>query len=300
MDLNYIKEFVLLANINNFQEAADSLFISQSTLSRHIQALEKELQNKLFDRTTRTVCLSEFGRFFLPYAQDMVCIEQDFYNEFYQIHKHAYETIRVAVIPAMAPYHFTDVLARFQKSHSHYRLEITEIDSLDNLVEDLLRNIVDFALIHEPESMDKRLQKMPFVHDRLTAAVPDSHPLAKQKSVSLFQMKNETFLTMPMQSIVTENFISACRRTGFSPGIGYSGHKEDVILSLVQNQFGIGIISRITAEYTRHDQVRLIDIIPEISTSVSLVYAKNLRKTTGREAFLKCCREISDLYFSQK
>lgn len=158
MDLNYIKEFVLLANINNFQEAADSLYISQSTLSRHIQTLEKELQNKLFDRTTRTVRLSEFGRFFLPYAQDMICIEQDFYNEFYQV-----------------------------------------------------RNVFDFALIHEPESMDKRLQKMPFVHDWLTAAVPDSHPLARQKSVSLFQMKNESFLTMPMQSTVSRTFLSACR-----------------------------------------------------------------------------------------
>ena len=63
-----IREFVFLANINNFQEAADALYISQSTLSRHIQSLENELQNKLFDRTTRSVQLSEFGKFFLPYA----------------------------------------------------------------------------------------------------------------------------------------------------------------------------------------------------------------------------------------
>ena len=265
MDLNHIKEFVLLANINNFQEAADSLYISQSTLSRHIQSLEKELQNKLFERTTRTVRLSEFGKFFLPYAQEMVCIEQDFYNEFYQIHKQVYEVIRVSTIPAMAPYHFTDVLARFQKEHPNYLLEITEITALDSLYEDLLRNVIDFALIHEPEAMDQRLQKMPFVHDWLAAAVPESHPLAK--------------------------------RNGFSPSIAYSGHKEDVLLSLVQNSFGIGILSRITAEYTRHEQICLLDIVPKIPTSLSLVYRKDMRKTTGKTEFLKCCQEVSDFYF---
>lgn len=297
MDLNHIKEFVLLANINNFQEAADSLYISQSTLSRHIQSLEKELQNKLFERTTRTVRLSEFGKFFLPYAQEMVCIEQDFYNEFYQIHKQAYEIIRVATIPAMAPYHFTDVLARFQKKHPNYRLKITEITSLDTLYEDLIRNVIDFALIHEPDVMDKRLQKMPFVHDWLTAAISETHPLAGNENISLFQLKNETFLTMPMHSIVSRNFLSACKRNGFSPAIGYSGHKEDVILSLVKNSFGIGILSRITAEYTRHDQVRLLDIVPRIPTSLSLVYRKDMRKTTGKTEFLKCCQEVSDFYF---
>ena len=297
MDLNHIKEFVLLANINNFQEAADSLYISQSTLSRHIQSLEKELQNKLFERTTRTVRLNEFGKFFLPYAQEMVCIEQDFYNEFYQIHKQVYEVIRVSTIPAMAPYHFTDVLARFQKEHPNYRLEITEITALDSLYEDLLRNVIDFALIHEPEAMDQRLQKMPFVHDWLAAAVPESHPLAKRKTVSLLQLKNETFLTMPLNSIVSRNFLSACKRNGFSPSIAYSGHKEDVLLSLVQNSFGIGILSRITAEYTRHEQICLLDIVPKIPTSLSLVYRKDMRKTTGKTEFLKCCQEVSDFYF---
>ena len=103
MELNYIREFVFLANINNFQEAADALYISQSTLSRHIQSLENELQNKLFDRTTRSVQLSEFGKFFLPYAQELVCVGQDFYNDFFQINKQPYEIIRLAAIPAMAP-----------------------------------------------------------------------------------------------------------------------------------------------------------------------------------------------------
>ena len=297
MDLNHIKEFVLLANINNFQEAADTLYISQSTLSRHIQSLEEELQNPLFERTTRMVQLSEFGKFFLPYAQEMVCIEQDFYNEFFQIQKKPYEIIRVATIPAMAPYHFTDVLARFQKENPNYRLEIKEISMLEGLYDELARHVIDFALIHEPEAIDQRLQKLSFANDKLVAVMPDDHPLASRDTVSLLQLKNEHFLTMPMQSIVCRHFLAACKKSGFTPGIRYSGHKEDVILSLVENHFGIGILSKITAKYTRHEKVCLVDIIPDIPVLLSLVYARNQRKTTGKRAFLQYCKEISDQYF---
>ena len=66
MEIEYIRQFALLARDCHFQSAADELFISQSTLSKHIAALEKELGQKLFHRTTRQVELTDFGRAFLP------------------------------------------------------------------------------------------------------------------------------------------------------------------------------------------------------------------------------------------
>lgn len=293
MELNYIKEFVLLANINNFQEAADTLYISQSTLTRHIQALEKELQNRLFDRNTRSVQLSEFGKFFLPYAQELVCIERDFQDEFYKINKQPYEIIRIGAIPAMAPYRFTDVLAHFQNAYPSYRLEITEINRLDSLSDELLRHVLDFALIHEPDNLDPHLNRLPFISDRLVAILPEDHPLSGHATVSLLQLSQETFLTMPLNSIVSQRFLAACKRNSFTPGIGYCGHKEDVILSLAQNHFGIGVLPRTTAEYTRHDHLALVDIIPAIPLPLSLVYSDSLKITTGKQLFLNACQEIA-------
>lgn len=294
MELHYIREFVLLSNIGNFQEAADALYISQSTLSRHIQALEKELQNKLFDRTTRNVQISDFGRFFLPYARELVCIEHDFFQECYSVNKQPYETIHVAAIPAMAPYHFTDILASFQREYPNYRIEVTEISSLDTLYDDMANGSIDFALIHDPEIKHKHIVYSHLFTDKLVAALPDSHPLSGLECLDLYQVKNESFLTMPMESIVCQRFISACRQSEFTPCIGYSGHKEDVILSLAKNHFGIGILPKQTAEFTRHDRVHLIDIVPAISIPVSLSYLDSLRMTTGKKLFYKSCQKISE------
>ena len=55
MELSYIREFVVLAETGNYLEAADALFIAQSSLSRHIKSIELDLGSPLFDRTTRKV-----------------------------------------------------------------------------------------------------------------------------------------------------------------------------------------------------------------------------------------------------
>jgi DNA-binding transcriptional LysR family regulator len=58
MEIDYWREFVVLAQTCNFQETAEILYSSQSTLSKHIQCIEAELGIPLFDRTTRKVKLS--------------------------------------------------------------------------------------------------------------------------------------------------------------------------------------------------------------------------------------------------
>lgn len=69
LNVRYLEEFVTLTEKNNFLEAAECLFISQSCLSKHIKKLEAEIGVELFERTTRTVVLTEFGQMLLPYAK---------------------------------------------------------------------------------------------------------------------------------------------------------------------------------------------------------------------------------------
>jgi DNA-binding transcriptional LysR family regulator len=62
MDIRYLFEFVNVAEKLNFSDAADDLFMSQATLSKHIAAMEEELGCKLFDRSTHQVALTESGK----------------------------------------------------------------------------------------------------------------------------------------------------------------------------------------------------------------------------------------------
>lgn len=72
MELSFLQDFVVLAETQKFSAAAQKLHISQSTLSRHIQALEAELGCVLFHRTTRDMELSAYGTLYLPYARKIL------------------------------------------------------------------------------------------------------------------------------------------------------------------------------------------------------------------------------------
>ena len=71
MDMETMEEFIHLAETCRFQETAALLHISQSSLSKHLKKLESELGVPLFDRSTRSVTLSAYGRAFLPFARRM-------------------------------------------------------------------------------------------------------------------------------------------------------------------------------------------------------------------------------------
>ena len=76
MKLAWVRGFVAVADAGGFAEAAEQLFTTQSTVSKQIQSLEKELGVTLFDRTGRKAALSPAGRALLPHARRLLREEQ--------------------------------------------------------------------------------------------------------------------------------------------------------------------------------------------------------------------------------
>ncbi len=291
MNLQDIKEFVVLANLCNYQEAADALFMSQPTLTRHIQRLEKDLGNELFIRTTRRMRLSNFGRLFLPYAQEFVCVEHNFQEEYKEYSRQSYETIHVCTIPAMAAYRFTDILSKFQNEDPRYRIEVEEISSLEGVFNRVIEGQVDFALVHGPDNWPKEIGHAPLFDDHLVVALPHGHPLSNMDHIHLSTLRNEVFITPPRTSPVFERFLETCHKLDFEPQIRYAGHREDVQLSLVRNGFGLGILLKQTGEYAHEEGIHLIDVSPAVSLPLSIAFADTPHMSAGRKAFLDCCRD---------
>lgn len=71
MDLLHVSDFIKLAESHNFSIAADELYITQPTLSKHIKSLEKTLGIRLFIRNTKQLRLSEAGEFFYPTRRNL-------------------------------------------------------------------------------------------------------------------------------------------------------------------------------------------------------------------------------------
>nr|WP_283657846.1 LysR family transcriptional regulator [Paenibacillus sp. RC343] len=76
MNIENMEAFVYVNHYGSFNKAADALFLSQPSVTARIQTLERELECKLFDRQSKQTILTEDGRKFLPYAEQMLQVLQ--------------------------------------------------------------------------------------------------------------------------------------------------------------------------------------------------------------------------------
>ncbi len=283
MELNYITEFVTLAETKNYLQAADQLFIAQSALSRHIKTLESELGIQLFNRTTRSVELTEYGKIFLPFAKS---IQQTQYEYTTAINNHinrASGEVTIGTLPVTVPYHIPEILAKFGQENKNCSIVLTENDD----VEQLRNHSVDFIFLRETDIKYPDIITIPFDMDSLAAILPLDHPLAGCKSLQLEQLKGENFLTLAKNTHMGMLCIKACKKAGFEPQISYSGLHADNLLALVREHLGVGLLTKKPLRYHNNDGIVIIDIEPKITTPISLAYLKNEKLSLNASHFLR-------------
>jgi LysR family transcriptional regulator, transcription activator of glutamate synthase operon len=71
MELKQVEYFLTIVDTGSFSTAADELYISQSSLSKQIMSLEKELGFQLFDRSKRKIVLTPAGEALLAFARNL-------------------------------------------------------------------------------------------------------------------------------------------------------------------------------------------------------------------------------------
>lgn len=269
METGTIKEFVTLAECLNFSEAASRLFISQSSLSKHIKALEHELGVALFDRTTRSIRLSGAGERYLPYAREIarLCTESEMEIDHFKNQSSASFTIAVMQNPQY--YDMAKYITGFRKAYPGISFSLVEADefSLYDMFRKKLVNIFPtFANFRGPEEFTF----MPMVKSSIVAIFPKDHPCARERTVSLRQLGSERLL-LPTRGGSLSNLIhSAFYRENISTEIVYEGSSVGCI-DLVKNGMGVSLHAREFAAMLHRDaDISCAEISPELSFTYGL------------------------------
>ncbi|MDY2626921.1 MAG: LysR family transcriptional regulator [Lachnospiraceae bacterium] len=289
MEISYIKEFVILAETQNYLEASDALFISQSSLSKHIKALEKDLGVSLFDRTTRKVSLSEFGELFLPYAKEIADLQYQYTTAILNRTQNQHQSIVIGSVPMIAPYQITDCIMKFQEENNKFSVRLVEGESA--ALKDLLRqNKCDLAFIRDMKEEDDEFSKLPFTTDRLAAVFPAGHPLAQETSVDIARLKNERFLFLQPDTMLFNICTRACEAAGFSPDIIFTGKRAENIVDLVEKGMGVALLMRKPVESFANRSISIVDVAPVITTKINLYYKKDTQLSLVARHFIDCVK----------
>ncbi len=294
MEISYIHEFVVLAEVGNYMEASATLFISQSALSKHIMAIEKELGVPLFDRTTRRVVLNKYGMVFLEYARQIARLQYDYTSALISEQGNIERTISIGSIPLMAPYHITDAIVRFEQSNKGYSIRLTE-GSSSELKEKLRQNQCELAFVRTGSENDDEFVRIPYTFDTLIAVLPADHPLAGRSSLHLEELAGERFLFLHKASILYGLCTDACRAAGFEPNVIYTGSRAENIIDLVEKGMGVSLLMKKTTGSLANPQIALVDVSPAVETQVMMYYKRGANLTDAARHFItsvQACREL--------
>lgn len=285
MDIGYLKEFVVLAEIGNYMKAADALFISQSSLSKHIKAMEKELHTPLFERSTRKIQLSPYGETLLPFARKIVNLHYQSTVALMNQKDMKHQVVSIGSIPSVAPYGITDQIIRFQTENKNITVQLLE-DESDQLLQMLRQNRFELAFIRDQNEDSSEFAKIPFAEDHMAVVFRQNHPLAHRTSVSLQELKNEQFLFLPPDSLMFHICMDECKKAGFTPRVVYSGKRSETILDLVNKGMGTTMLMRKPIDYSNRNDVSIVDVEPKITTYIQIYYKKDATLSAASKHFI--------------
>jgi DNA-binding transcriptional LysR family regulator len=237
MELLQLQYFVAVARLEHMTEAAHSLHVTQSSLSKTIQRLEEDLGVPLFDRKGRKLRLSEFGRTFLRRAERALFELEQGRQELSDLSGPEHGTLELAVTTASSLPH---ILREFRKKRPHIQFHVQMV-SAEKMAALLRRGEVDFCLSSPPIQEDDIECQIVFT-DPILVAVPKGHRLADRSTVSLIELRNEWFVGVKKGYGGRDFVDSLCQSAGFVPKYVYEGDEPARLNSLVEAEIGIAFI----------------------------------------------------------
>ncbi|URJ62589.1 LysR family transcriptional regulator [Paenibacillus polymyxa] len=263
MELLQLQYFLTVARLEHVTEAARSLHVTQSSLSKTIQRLEEDLEVPLFDRTGRKLRLNEFGSRFLHRAERALFELEQGKQELSDLSSPEYGTLELAVTTAST---LPNILREFRKKRPYIHFHVQMLTTQE-MVTLLHRGEVDFCLSSPPIEGDNIECQIVFI-DPILVAVPKGHRLADRSSVTLTDLRDEWFVGVKRGYGTRDLVDSVCKSEGFVPKYVYEGDEPARLSTLVEAEIGIAFIpstARNSREHLKYLPVENHELVREIA-----------------------------------
>ena len=182
MDLRVLRYFLAVAREESMTKAAQSLHVTQPTLSKQLKSLEEELGKKLFLRHAFSIELTEEGRLLRKRAEDLLDMADKIANEFSTLDDATGGDLYFGLAESYQISFLAQEIKRFKRKYPSLHYHITS-GGTEQVIERLDKGLIDFAVIVETPDY-KKYDALEFPEtDKWGAVVPKGHPLAAKRSV---------------------------------------------------------------------------------------------------------------------
>ena len=250
MTLTELKYIVAVAREKHFGKAAEACYVSQPTLSVAIKKLEEELELKIFERNASEIAVTPLGEEIVRQAQTV--LEQA--AAIKEIAKRGKDPLagplKLGVIYTIGPYLLPDLVRHVIDRTPQMPLMLQENFTV-KLLEQLRLGEIDCAILAEPFP-DTNLAIAPLYDEPFLAAVPHTHPLARQDHITNEELKRETMLLLGTGHCFRDHVLEVCpefaRFSNDAEGIrkSFEGSSLETIKHMVAAGMGVTLVPRLS------------------------------------------------------
>lgn len=286
MELRVLQYFLAVAREGNITRAAQSLHLTQPTLSRQLAQLEEELGVRLFLRSNHTVTLTEEGLLLKRYAQELLDLSEKAQQDLRHGKAELGGCIHIGSGEFSSSRVLAGLIAAFRQKYPQVRYEIYSGNG-GNICDLIDRGLLDIGLITEPIDLRKyEFLPMP-TKEHWTLLVREDDPLAQKASIGLRDLAGRALIT-PSNPQITPLLTRWMGSVYREENIIETGNLLYNNAMLVQQGVGVAITSYFHCHY---EGLRYVLLEPEILTETALVWKRDQVYASATAAFLAFAKE---------
>jgi DNA-binding transcriptional LysR family regulator len=292
MDINQLEVLVTVAREKSFSRAADVLGRTQPAVSQSIRRLEKELGERLFDRSSKDGTLTDAGNVVVEYARQILNLRRNAASaiqelrdvHFGKITLSANEHTVFAVLP---------MIAEFQRRHPFVKIEVRR-GVASRIPEEIASRDVELGVLSfKPK--DPGIVSVNIGSDELILITSPRHKLAAKKQVSISELADESFIAHNARSPYRKQVVETFERHNTKLNIAVELPSLEAIKRLVESGVGIALVPKLTAipEIRSGRLCGLTVKELKLTRKLNVVYRKNAVLSHAAQEFIGLANELN-------
>ncbi len=243
IDVRLLAAIVMLSEELNFTRAAKRLGITQSGLSRRVQALEKKHRIKLFERNNANVTLTEAGRVFVEEARLSLMHNERAMQAARAATEGQESILTIGRSPYADPFLTSALLSIHLPLYPYLKISLHS-DFAPELVHSLLVGKLDMALVTNP-GPNRKLTTSKVSEAPLYVILPDNSPIAEKDAVTLADLADETWILFERKAHpgVYDSILRRAEEEGIVIRDGQKVLTAEDAAQLVSENLGVAFVS---------------------------------------------------------
>ena len=292
MTLRHLKIFVIVCQEGSITKAAEKMYIAQPSISLAIKELEQHYDAPLFERLSRKLYITPFGKTVYDYALRILNLYDEMDKNFNTFQSQ--KTIRVGCGTAIGSFYMPQLVSEFCTTHPDSQIYVT-VNNASVIESMVTENSLDFAMM-EGTTHPHNLTQSLLQYNRIIAICNKSHPLSSRPLVTASDLAGEHLLLREKNSPPRQAVDSFFYNNNMTITPFWESMDAAALINAVNQNLGIAFIP--SNHLISFDTKKIVVLKVQgfqVNRFVNLLYHKDKILTPLMQEFIEFCR--SSIYF---